>query len=532
MQGQKELNPKMLYQVHIDDLVPKDNYYRLLDKELDLRFLYSATAKYYGSEGQESIDPVVFFKICLIGYLNNIGSDRKLIEFCSNCLDTRLFLRYDIDEPLPWHSTISRTRQLYGEEVFLDLFRRILSLCVNKGMVRGKRQAIDSAFIKANASLDSLVEKEVLDDVKDYADELNENSEYKVKSETNTSVSQAKKKSVEQHHRWKEEAYKDMPGHSTKEEKDEFGNIIRPKYLSNHTHYSPTDKDARISVKPGKARQMNYFGQISVDDAHHVITGALADFADKRDSQCLPDILGQTIENLQQNNISIDQIAADTGYSSGEALKFCKENNIDAYIPNHGQYRPHREGFTYNQILDQYQCTRGNKAVLPYRKTSTSANGYTKKVYRSNNTKCKNCPLRDKCIGKSDFKKIEDSIDRPFYDAMHQKFEKNPEYAKRIKTIRSKTVEPVLGTLTQFMNMKRVNTRGIKQANKHVLMAALSYNLQKYLKFLRKNAHENTAALCKASQQVKKTLQSLILMLKSAFLNIFFYTEFYPNKDS
>ena len=51
-------------------------------------------------------------------------------------------MRYDIDECLPWHSTISRTRQLYGEDVFLSLFRKVLSLCVQKGMIRGKRQAI------------------------------------------------------------------------------------------------------------------------------------------------------------------------------------------------------------------------------------------------------------------------------------------------------------------------------------------------------------------------------------------------------
>ena len=147
MQGIKESVPKMMYQVYINELVPQNNFYRLLDKELDLHFLYKATARYYGEEGQESIDPVVFFKICLVGYLNNINSDRKLIEYCGNCLDIRLFIKYDIDEPLPWHSTISRTRQLYGEEVFLELFRKVLALCVNKGMVRGKRQAMDSAFI-------------------------------------------------------------------------------------------------------------------------------------------------------------------------------------------------------------------------------------------------------------------------------------------------------------------------------------------------------------------------------------------------
>ncbi|MDR0205984.1 MAG: transposase [Bacteroidales bacterium] len=113
MQGRKELTPKMLYQVHIGNLVPQDNFYRILDKELNLGYLYNATRQYYGDEGQESIDPVVFFKICLVGYLNNLNSDRRLIEYCSDSLALRLYLKYDIDENLPWHSTISRTRGLY-----------------------------------------------------------------------------------------------------------------------------------------------------------------------------------------------------------------------------------------------------------------------------------------------------------------------------------------------------------------------------------------------------------------------------------
>ena len=62
MQGRKNIQPKMMYQVNLLDLVAEDNFYRKLDKVLDLRFLYKATALYYGTEGQESIDPVVFFK--------------------------------------------------------------------------------------------------------------------------------------------------------------------------------------------------------------------------------------------------------------------------------------------------------------------------------------------------------------------------------------------------------------------------------------------------------------------------------------
>jgi hypothetical protein len=151
----------------------------------------------------------------------------------------------------------------------------VLALCVEKGMVKGKRQAMDSAFIKANASLDSLVEKEVIEDVAVYADELNENSEFKVTAD--------KKKQVEQHHGWKKRTKKDIPGGDYAAGKEgSSGDFLQAKYLSNHTHYSPTDPDARISTKPGKPRNLNYLGQLSVDTAHHVITGACADLPAKK----------------------------------------------------------------------------------------------------------------------------------------------------------------------------------------------------------------------------------------------------------
>ncbi|MFD2241794.1 transposase [Flectobacillus roseus] len=79
--------------------------------------------------------------------------------------------------------------------------------------------------------------------------------------------------------------------------------------------------------------------------------------------------------------------------------------------------------------------------------------------------------------------KIDDSIHKEHYDRMHEKLSQNKSYAKQMVRIRSKTVEPAIETLVNFMNMKRVNTRGLKSSNKHVLMASLVYNLQKYLCF-------------------------------------------------
>jgi len=203
-----------------------------------------------------------------------------------------------------------------------------------------------------------LVEKEVLEDASAYVNELEENSEFKVTS--------TRKKLVERHHNWKKETYKKMPGNVKSTRLDEDGEEIRPKYLSNHTHYSPTDPDAKISTKPGKPRQLNYAGQLAVDDAHHVITGACASTAGSKDSAIFSEIMDQTIENLSQNDIETEQVLADAGYSSGESLQYCEDKNLDAWIPNFGQYKPEREGFIFNENENRYECIKRVAIKLIY----------------------------------------------------------------------------------------------------------------------------------------------------------------------
>lgn len=89
----------------------------------------------------------------------------------------------------------------------------------------------------------------------------------------------------------------------------------------------------------------------------------------------------------------------------------------------------------------------------------------------------------------------------------HDKIEANPKYAKHMMRMRSKTVEPVLGTLINFTNMRRINTRGIKQANKHILMAALVYNLKKFMHYV--SAKRKTGASQMPALQVKQAKMGL-----------------------
>ncbi|HEX8609197.1 MAG TPA: transposase, partial [Pedobacter sp.] len=406
MQGRKQHSEKLFLSFQLSDRVPEDNFYRRLKAMLDLRWVYKATAKYYGTEGQQSIDPIVFFKLILIGYLENLGSDRRIISTAAMRMDMLFFIGHDIDEPLPWHSTLSRTRQLYGEEVFKQLFKQVLKQCIDKGMVAGKRQAIDSVFVKANASMSSLIEKDILDDGDQYAATLTEDEVTPVKSidkddntAPNNTVLASTNKRVQQHHAWKKKAYKGMPGARVNiKEVDKDEEQYERQYVSNKTHYSPTDADARVSVKPGKPRQLNYLGQVSTDTANHVIANIEAHHADKKDSQCLPQVLENTIDNLHKEGLVVEEVLADTGYSSGESLKALDYNNIIGYIPNFGQYKANRPGFTYDKENDRYICKQGKPLV--FKKIKTAPLGYVMKHYRSSAKDCKNCPFKTTCIGK------------------------------------------------------------------------------------------------------------------------------------
>jgi transposase len=282
MQGKKKYQEKLFTDFKLSERVPPSNFYRRLKEVVDLDFLYSLTKDFYGSSGQKSIDPVVFFKLCLVGYLENIISDRKLIDHCSMRLDILYFLGYDIDEELPWHSTISRTRQLFPESVFEEVFTRVFSLCVEAGMVSGHTQAIDSAPVKANASMDSLELKVPEQDLEAHLADIRH-----ISNRDKDTFRKAKENKAGKEQQQITANDKELKGIKSRNKNWSEHQNQRPgagnkgsRYTSNKTHYSPTDPDARISVKPGKARKLNYHSQLSVDTAHHVITDIKAYHAD------------------------------------------------------------------------------------------------------------------------------------------------------------------------------------------------------------------------------------------------------------
>jgi Transposase and inactivated derivatives len=298
MQGNKNYQEKLFLNFQLSQRIPEDNFYRRLKKELNLGFIRKQTSKYYGKDGQKSIDPVVFFKLMLVGYIENYNSDRKIISNSCMRMDILFFLDYDIDEELPWHSTLSRTRKLYGEDLFLEVFREILSMCIKKGMINGRTQAIDSAFVSSAASMNSLIRKEsesYLSELSENEDEIKDKKEEKENDEPNEQAKQRRKKQYP---------------------------------MSNENWKSKTDADARLAKKGYKPLSLQYNIHISVDTSSHLICGVLADYADKKDSRSMIQIMNQTKTTLLQEGISLEKVLADTGYKDfcvvyGEFVGFC-----------------------------------------------------------------------------------------------------------------------------------------------------------------------------------------------------------------
>jgi hypothetical protein len=316
-------------------------------------------------------------------------------------------------------------------------------------MLSGRRQAVDSVLIKANASMESLLEKEVLADSAIYSRELKDNEE-------DDNIDKTRK----------------MPIIKSKDER--FG---KGKKRNNKTHYSPADPDSRIATKPGKPYQLNYLGQVSVDTGSHVITHAQAFHADKRDSQCLGEMLDKIQDNLSMEDLKMEEVLADTNYSSTESLEILKNMKLTGYIPNFGGFKPQREGFIYDEEHDRYVCSQGK--YLRYK--GFKNNHSPSKQYLSSVSDCKGCSIRSSCIGKSNQKMITETLSRPLFLQMEQRIKSRK--GRRMKNLRHSTVEPVIGTLVNHLNIKQLKTRGLPSASKCLLMAAIAYNLKKLIKF-------------------------------------------------
>ena len=462
MLGKKKFEPKLMYNITLDELVPEDNIYKQIDKSLDLRFVYKECENLYGKTAKPSIDPVVFFKLELYGYFENIISDREIIRRANDSLAARYFIGYDIDESLPWHSTISRTRALMSKENFEKIFYKILELCYNSGLIDGKHQSIDSTLVKANASLESLRPKEPELTVIEYIDRKYQENKEEVegqKSEEKQKAEIRTEKTVEK------------PSKKSRR--------------SNQHYQSKTDPDSRMVNKPGKPSGLYYKTHYCSDSKSRIITDVLTTYADRGDTEDLLEVYLRAEKRLKKLGLSIEEISADKGYCSGKNLREFEQREIKTFIPSQ-QYvntngKINNREFRYEEEKDIFICP--NQKELRF---YTYQKKKQRNRYKAKEEDCSGCRLKQLCCPKGKSRSVSQTIYYKEYERLERRL-KTPE-ARHASVIRKTVSEGLFAEAKMYHRLRKFMTRGIDKAQKRSYMIASVQNLKRLIRYIKGKA--------------------------------------------
>src|SRR5271157_2193735 len=150
---------------------------QLLEESCFDEFVEGRCRRFYAERrGRPSLAPGVYFRLLLIGYFEGIDSERGIAWRANDSLALRRFLGVGLDEMPPDHSTISRTRRLMDVETHQAVFRWVLELLAEKGLLKGKTVGIDATTLEANAALRSIVRRDTGEGYEEFLRRLAEES--------------------------------------------------------------------------------------------------------------------------------------------------------------------------------------------------------------------------------------------------------------------------------------------------------------------------------------------------------------------
>ena len=116
---------------------------------------------YAPAMGRPSLAPGRYFRLFMLGFFEQIESERGIAWRAADSLSVREFLGLELEEAPPDHSTISRTRRLIDVETHRAVFTWILLERLSKaGLVNGKTVGVDATTLEANAALRSIVRRD------------------------------------------------------------------------------------------------------------------------------------------------------------------------------------------------------------------------------------------------------------------------------------------------------------------------------------------------------------------------------------
>jgi transposase len=297
--------------------VQASRFYDKLDQTLEeiefTKKVHRLCAPLYSSEerGRPPIDPVVYFKMLMIGFLENLSGERAIAARCSDSLMIRQFLGYDLDEETPHHSSFTIIRQRLSKEVYQAVFDIILEGLRRHGLLRGKNLGIDSSMIEANASLRSLQNRNTGEAYWEYVKGLA--ADAGVDREDTVAVRRFDRQ---------------RPGRKT----------------SNEEWVNPNDPDAKVARAKNGASDMLYRPENIVDLDTGAIYSAQVRKADEADTEGLAErVIGAAalVETMRKETLAATQkpvpattttLTADKGYYCVAELEPIQQSRIKTVI--------------------------------------------------------------------------------------------------------------------------------------------------------------------------------------------------------
>lgn len=250
--------------------------------------------------GRPSMAPGIYFRSLLIGYFEGLDSERGIAWRTADSLSLRKFLGYALDEATPDHSTISRTRRLYWLETHKAVFRWVLKILGEVGLISGRTVSIDGTTLEANAALKSIVRRDNGQGYNEYLQELARAAG--IENPTREQLARLDRK--------------------------------RQKKGSNQEWMSPSDPDARITkMKDGRTHLAH-----KVEHAVDLTSGALVALTLQPANEGDTTTIHKTLEEAHAaareiNERGVEEVVADKGYHSGAVLKAVHDQEVRSYIP-------------------------------------------------------------------------------------------------------------------------------------------------------------------------------------------------------
>ncbi len=487
MMGTKERNFAPLVQVSLEELVPQDHFYRHLERTLDLSFVREFVEESYASKGRPSIDPVVFFKLQLVMFFEDIRSERLLMRVVADRLSVRWFLGYDLDDPLPDHSSLSRIRTRYGLDIFRRFFDAILEQCQQATLIWGNELYIDATRVDANASLDSLTTRfavEAREAIHNHLQELFQQEDEQQTIAPDLASLEADQQPLALPTSFAEEEQETLLAQQeTRHDWYAKGGAqqreVRGLYQRRaDQRVSTTDPDATPMRHGGGPLHLGYQTHYVVDGGkQRIILAALVTPAEVMENQPMLDLLWHVRFRWR---LRPRQVTGDTKYGTLENIKAIADAGMRAYMPlfnrenEHGAYYGSSH-FTYDAIHDLYTCPAGQPLHLTRMEYQAE-----KAEYQADAATCNACPLKAECTPSPSGRQVHRSFHADYLERVKGYYQTEA-YQKALRK-RKVWVEPLFGEAKEWHGMRRFRLRRLWRVNCEALIIAAGQNLKRLLK--------------------------------------------------